>query len=227
MPEPRYLKCSRSWARPPPARLRSARPCRHGELRSVPADTCGRSVPVAAVVLALSLNSPFGTGAESGALSTPRRPAARAPARRRRRPSWLGRGVGGGGRGERQGLHAQLVGCAAASAARDVRAPDPRPADRVDRTVALVALVQAFCAAPPAAEPLGRDAYLERRAAACAGRRARGEELSRSSSRPRGSSARGSSSSALEPPEALRQLDVGRRGGLEAVVADLVERTAA
>jgi hypothetical protein len=29
------------------------------------------------------------------------------------------------------------------------------------------------------------------------------------------------------PPEALRQLETGRRDGLEAVVAELVERTAA
>lgn len=77
-------------------------------------------------------------------------------------------------------------------------------ATSVDRAAALVALVQALCAAPPqpgthlldgiepAARELGTWELVE--------------------------TLRG-------PPEALRQLEVGRRDGLQAVVADLVRRS--
>ncbi|HEY7795695.1 MAG TPA: YbdK family carboxylate-amine ligase [Gaiellaceae bacterium] len=76
----------------------------------------------------------------------------------------------------------------------------------VERAVALVALIQALCAVPP---PAGED-VLE--AAAPAARDLGTLEL-------------------LEPlrgpVEAARQLEVGRRDGLRAVAADLVERSAA
>lgn len=76
----------------------------------------------------------------------------------------------------------------------------------VDRAAGLVALVQALCAAPPelsddvvaAVEPAARELGTWKLV----------ESLRR-------------------PAEALRQLDVGRREGLRAVAADLVERTAA
>jgi carboxylate-amine ligase len=86
----------------------------------------------------------------------------------------------------------------------EVRVADQ--ATSIERTVGLVALVQALCAAPP--EP-GPD-VLEAAAPAA-------EELG-----------------TLEllaplrgPVEAERQLELGRRDGLRAVAADLVERTAA
>jgi carboxylate-amine ligase len=74
----------------------------------------------------------------------------------------------------------------------------------VERSVALTALVQALCAAPPeagtnlldAVEPAARDL----------GTWELLEPL-------------------REPPEALRQLEIGRRDGLEAVAADLVRRS--
>jgi glutamate---cysteine ligase / carboxylate-amine ligase len=77
-------------------------------------------------------------------------------------------------------------------------------ATSVERSAALAALVQALCAAPP--EP-GEDLIAAVEAAA----RELGtwdlvEPL-------------------REPPEAFRQLEVGRRDGLEAVAADLVRRS--
>jgi glutamate---cysteine ligase / carboxylate-amine ligase len=76
----------------------------------------------------------------------------------------------------------------------------------VERAVALVALVQALCAAPPSSGPDVVDA------AAPAARELGTLDLLEP---------------LREPPEALRQLEIGRRYGLRAVVADLVERTAA
>ena len=77
-------------------------------------------------------------------------------------------------------------------------------ATSVDRAAALVALVQALCAAPP--EP-GTDLLA---AVEPASRELRTWELVET---------------LREPVEALRQLEVGRRDGLEAVAADLVARS--
>ena len=105
----------------------------------------------------------------------------------------------------------------------EVRIPD-QPTS-VERAAALAALVQALCARPPDEQPAGD--YLSQRAAAAAGS-ASGERLLalvEPAARELGTwelvdSLRG-------PPEALRQLEVGRREGLAAVAADLVGRTAA
>jgi glutamate---cysteine ligase / carboxylate-amine ligase len=86
----------------------------------------------------------------------------------------------------------------------EIRMPD-QPTS-IDRAVAIVALVQALCAAPP--EP-GSDAV---GAATPVARELGTLELLEP---------------LREPPEALRQLEIGRRDGLRAVAADLVERTAA
>ena len=77
-------------------------------------------------------------------------------------------------------------------------------ATSVDRAAALVALVQALCAAPP--EP-GPDLLA---AVEPASRELGTWELVET---------------LREPVEALRQLEVGRRDGLEAVAADLVARS--
>ena len=79
-------------------------------------------------------------------------------------------------------------------------------ATSVDRAAALVALVQALCAAPPGPEPDLLDAVEP--ASRVLGTRELMETL-------------------REPPEALRQLEVGRAEGLEAVAADLVRRSSA
>lgn len=79
-------------------------------------------------------------------------------------------------------------------------------ATSVDRAAAIVALVQALCAAPPATgthllegvEPAARELGTWELVETLRG-----------------------------PPEAIRQLEVGRRDGLTAVAADLVERSAA
>ncbi|HWL33935.1 MAG TPA: YbdK family carboxylate-amine ligase [Gaiellaceae bacterium] len=79
-------------------------------------------------------------------------------------------------------------------------------ATSVERAAALVALVQALCAAPP--EP-GPDLIA---AVEPAARELGTWELVET---------------LRDPVEALRQLEVGRRDGLEAVAADLVKRSAA
>jgi carboxylate-amine ligase len=80
-------------------------------------------------------------------------------------------------------------------------------ATSIDRAVALVALVQALCAAPP--DDLG--APVLDAAAPAAGELGTLELLE----------------PLREPVEAERQLEIGRRDGLVAVAADLVERSAA
>jgi carboxylate-amine ligase len=86
----------------------------------------------------------------------------------------------------------------------EVRVADQ--ATSVDRSAAVVALVQALCAAPPEPGPelLG--------AVEPAARELGTWELVES---------------LREPPEALRQLEVGRREGLRAVAEDLVRRSGA
>jgi hypothetical protein len=79
-------------------------------------------------------------------------------------------------------------------------------ATSVERSGALVALIQALCAALPAA---GQDVLA---AAEPAARELGTWELVET---------------LREPPEAHRQLEVGRREGLVAVAADLVRRSAA
>lgn len=90
-----------------------------------------------------------------------------------------------------------------------------------DRAAALAALVQALCAEPPEAEPLERDDYLARRAAA-----ARGEldaqpllDLVEPAARELGSWELVQELRA--PVEALRQLETGRRHGLREAAAEL------
>ena len=185
---------------------------------------CGRStaiVPWLPAVLALSLNSPYLEGEETGALSAR---AARLlelprggqppPLRRRRR-------LGGRDRGDRRRLHAQLVGRPAASAPRHARGADRRPADeRRPLGGARRARPGALCRRPAPAR--SRDGYLERRAAAA--RLRRRPSCSRSSSRRRGSSARGSSSRrCASRSRRCASSRSGRRDGLEAVAAELVD----
>ena len=93
----------------------------------------------------------------------------------------------------------------------------------VDRSAALAALIQAFCAAPPPPPADGsRDGYLVRRSAAANGSGPVDEllELVRPAALELGTwtlveSMRG-------PVEALRQLETGRQDGLVAATAELV-----
>jgi carboxylate-amine ligase len=106
----------------------------------------------------------------------------------------------------------------------EVRMPD-QPTD-VERSAALAALLQALVvAAPPAARPLDRDEYLERRAAAAAGEAPTGELLELVAPAAERLGTVELLGRLAEPPEALRQLEVGRRDGLVAAAADIVSRS--
>lgn len=163
-------------------------------------------VPWLPHVLALSANSPYLAGVETGELSA--------------RIGRLHELPRAGPPPELESVAAWEAAVAAAGVDYtriwwDVR-PHPRlgtlevriadQATSLERAAAIVALVQALCAAPPepgddvvaAVEPVAREL----------GTWELVETL-------------------RAPPEALRQLEVGRRDGLVAVARDLVERTAA
>jgi carboxylate-amine ligase len=173
-------------------------------------DACLRTLagirPWLGDLLRLSANSPYLAGEETGALSSRLQTLRRLP------------------RGGPPPPLATLADWEAAVAASGVdytriwwdARPHPRfgtleiriadQATSVDRATALVALVQALCAAPPepgahlvdAVEPPARELGTWELVEAL-----------------------------REPPEALRQLEVGRAEGLEAVAADLVRRSRA
>ena len=112
----------------PAARLRPPRPRRDGELRRLPADARGdRSLaahrPRALAQLAVH------AGRRDGLALVSSRTAGRAAAGRAAAVFRLARGMGGLHQSDREGLHAQLVGCAASSTARHARGADRRPAD--------------------------------------------------------------------------------------------------
>jgi glutamate---cysteine ligase / carboxylate-amine ligase len=105
----------------------------------------------------------------------------------------------------------------------EVRIPD-QPTS-VERAAALAALVQALCARPPDEQPDGD--YLSQRAAGAAGSASAERLLAVVQPAARELRTVELVDSLREPPEALRQLEIGRREGLTEVVADLVGRTAA
>ena len=228
VPEPRYLTMLEEMG---PGAWRQLVCGLHVHVGMESFDACLRTLrqirPWLPWLLALSLNSPFDTGAESGVFST-----------RAGRLLELPRGGPPPDFGSPEEWEAEI-----AASGKDYTRSwwDARPHPRlgtlelripdqptsVDRTAAFAALAQALCAAPPPAEPVGRDAYLELRAAAARGH-PRGENLLlliEPAARELGTWEL--VEALYEQPEAFRQLEVGRRDGLEAVVADLVERTAA
>ena len=185
--------------------------------------TLGAIVPWLPHVLALSVNSPYTAREDTGELSS-----------RAARLLELPRG----GKPPQLRTPAEWEATIAATGEDYTRSwwdarPHPRLgtvevriADQptsVERSAALAALVQALCAAPPPGERQGYDA---RREAAARGE-VDGEELLalvEPAARELGTwelveSLRGTA-------EALRQLEIGRRDGLEAVAADVVRRSA-
>jgi gamma-glutamyl:cysteine ligase YbdK (ATP-grasp superfamily) len=105
-----------------------------------------------------------------------------------------------------------------------VRAAD-QPTD-VERSAALAALLQALVAAAPRAEAhLDRDEYLERRTAAAGGEAPTEELLALVAPEAERLGSSGLLERLREPPEALRQLGLGRREGLVPVVRDVVSRS--
>jgi carboxylate-amine ligase len=117
----------------------------------------------------------------------------------------------------------------------DVRPPprlgtlEVRIADQqtdVRRSAGFAALVQALClAAPGPLEPLSRELYLARRAAAARGEAAADDLLALVGPAARELGSWEHVSFLRGPPEALRQLEVGERDGSQAVAADLVSRS--
>jgi YbdK family carboxylate-amine ligase len=106
----------------------------------------------------------------------------------------------------------------------EVRMAD-QPTD-VLRSAGLVALVQALVeAAEPVRTPLDREEFLSLRAAAARGEAATDELLALVEPAARRLGSWELVAPLLEPPEAHRQLEVGRRAGLVAVAADLVARS--
>jgi carboxylate-amine ligase len=164
----------------------------------------GRIRPWLPAVLELSANSPYLAGEETGALSS-------RLARLRQLPR--------GGPPPQLATVADWEAEVAAAGVDYTRIwwdarPHPRlgtlevriadQATSVDRAAALVALIQALCSDPP--EPAAQLVDAVEPAARELGTWDLVELL-------------------REPPEALRQLEVGRRGGLEAVADDLVQRS--
>ncbi len=227
--EPRYLQMLKELG----PKLRRQLVCGlHVHVGMESFDACLRTlaaiVPWLPDVLALSLNSPYIQGAETGALSS-----------RAARLGELPRGAQPPSFASPQDweTYIQATGEDYTRSWWDAR-PHPRlgtievripdqPTD-VGRSAALAALIQALCAAAPAPADGSRDAYLPRRAAAARRGEARTADLLalvEPAARELGTW--DLVEELRSPPEAVRQLDTGRREGLQAVVAELVERTAA
>jgi carboxylate-amine ligase len=162
--------------------------------------------PWLAAVLELSANSPYLAGEETGELSSRfgrlrELPRSGPPPRLETVVDWEAAVAG-------KGVDYTRIWWDARPHPRfgtiEVRVAD-QPTS-VERATALAALVQALCAAPPEPGPDVLDAVEP------AARELGSWELLQP---------------LREPPEALRQLEVGRRDGLEAVTADLVQRSAA
>jgi carboxylate-amine ligase len=171
-------------------------------------DACLRALagirPWLSAVLDLSANSPYLAGEETGALSSRLGRLRRLP--RAGTPPPLGTVAEWEAEVAAAGVDYTRIWWDARPHPRlgtlEVRIADQ--ATSVDRAAAIVALVQALCAAPPetgthlldAIEPAAREL----------GTWELVETL-------------------REPPEAFRQLEVGRREGLRAVAADVVARS--
>jgi carboxylate-amine ligase len=224
--EPRYLKMLEEMG---PAARKQLVCGLHIHVGMESFETCLRTLrqirPWLPWLLALSLNSPFLEGEEAGVLSA-----------RARRLLELPRG----GPPPDFGSVAEWAAEIEATGKDYTRSWwDARPHPRLgtlelriadqstsgERTAALAALAQALCAAPPSAEAVGRDAYLELRAAAVRGD-LRAEDLLvlvEPAARELGTWELVETLRA--PPEAFRQLEVGRREGVKALAADLVARS--
>jgi carboxylate-amine ligase len=190
-------------------------------------DECLRTlaalVPRLPSVLALSLNSPYLVGAETGALSSRAArllelPRAGEPPPFASPEQWQAAIAATGADYTRSWWDARPH---PRFGTLEVRIAD-QPTN-VDRSAALAAVIQAFCAAPAPPPPnRSRNAYLERRAAAARGSAPVSEllELVRPAARALGTW--DLVETLREPVEALRQLETGRREGLHAATAELV-----
>jgi carboxylate-amine ligase len=188
-------------------------------------DTLEFVLPWLPAVLAVSLNSPYLAGEDTGLLSARAGRLLELP--RAGPPPLLGRGEGWADAVERAGGDYTRIWW-------DVR-PHPRfgtlevrMADQptsVGRSAAIAALVQALCSVAEPVEPADRGAFLEARANAAAGRAPVAELLALVEPAARELGTRELVELLREPPEAHRQLEVGAADGLVAVAADLVARS--
>lgn len=227
--EPRYLKMLKELG----PKLRRQLVCGlHVHVGMESFEACLRTlaaiVPWLPDVLALSLNSPYIQGAETGSLSA--RAARLGELPRAAQPPYFASPEDWQAYIETTGKDYTRSWWDARPHPRlgtiEVRIPD-QPTEVV-RSAALAALVQALCVAAPAPAEGERDSYPSRRAAAARHGEARTAELLtlvEPAARELGTW--DLVEELRKPPEALRQLETGRRDGLEAVVAELVERTAA
>lgn len=193
-------------------------------------ETCLRTLaailPWLPSVLALSLNSPYLGGVETGALSSRAAvllelPRGGPPPRMATSEEWQAQ-IDATGKDYTRSWwdvrpHPRL-------GTLEVRIADQPTA--TERAAALVALLQALCKAAPEGEEIERADYLERRAAAARGDAPTAELLAVVEPAARALGTWELVAPLTRPAEALRQLEV-RDDGLEAVAADLVERTAA
>ena len=228
VPEPRYLKMLEELG----PKLRRQLVCGlHVHVGMESFEACLRTlaaiVPWLPSVLALSLNSPYVQGAETGALSSRAARLGELP-RGAQPPSFASP--------EEWETYIAATGKDYTRSWWDAR-PHPRLgtieiriADQptaVGRSAALAALVQALCVAAPPAEPPEPGAYLAQRTAAAHGDAATGDVLALVEAAARELGTWDLVQELSSPVEATRQLEVGRRDGLDAVAADLVDRTAA
>ena len=222
-----------------PGRERAPRPRRHAERRRVLPRARRRAARGSRSCSPLSANSPYLAGEETGMQSNRAEVLAQLPAaalrpRSRSYEDWEEFVERFAQARDRRRLHALLVGHPPAPALRDARDPHARPADRARANGRARDLLVELCRAvldrpqprvrsggarPLPAEPLGRGAL-----------RARGGALpSRTASARRRPSELAAELAGdrldTSTTEAERQLEVGRADGLEAVCADLVERT--
>ena len=188
--------------------------------------TLNAIVPWLPPVLALSLNSPYLAGAETGMLSSRAArllelPRGGPPPRMTTRAEWEAE-IEATGEGYTRSWwdarpHPRL-------GTLEVRIAD-QPTSVV-RSAAIAALVQALCAAAPESG-WDTDAYFARREAASRGGAATEVLLAAVEPPARELGTWDLVETLREPPEALLQLELGRRDGLHAVAADLVRRSVA
>jgi len=194
-------------------------------------DECLRTlaavVPWLPAVLALSLNSPYLAGAETGVLSS--RAARLLELPRGGPPPQLASPEEWAAEVEASGVDYTRIWWDARPHPRlgtlEVRIAD-QPTS-VERSAAVAALVHALCAAAPPSSRFEPEAYFARREAASRGDAATAELLAVVEPAARALGTWELVETLREPVEALRQLETGRREGLHAVAAELVERTAA
>jgi glutamate---cysteine ligase / carboxylate-amine ligase len=189
-------------------------------------ETLEAVLPWLPAVLALSVNSPYLEGAAPGVLSARvgrllELPRAGAPPVLDTVATWEGVVSLSGGDYTRIWWdvrpHPRL-------GTLEVRIADQQTSVR--RSAGFAALVQALCvAAPPPAEPLPREVYLERRAAAARGEVPIEELLALVEPAARELGGWELVAELRGRPEALRQLEIGERDGMKAVAADVLARS--